>query len=459
MGTDKADIKTPKSRSATASWSGYNYQGTVGIYVALKKITELITEDSAALNNLNDFLIEYESPTGEDFDIKKGEKILSRHQVKATQGKTLCSYRTVIDIDKASSFNITGIDEDKRYLHVSENVEGWGLTEEQHKEQYPDREWVNNPKKIQLYLYDDNREYCPIREIDDKCSNLIQSTFSILNPDLHTPLQPGEAENRFLRILENLDGEITKAHESMSENVGKRTYPTISFKDIKDIMTGEDEISTNRDYERNSRRLKNKFSRSCEQAVENFILDNANRDQAKIEGFKDIYNKILRKSNEDFMDLIYNFSFRHTKDRSETDFEETALEKIIAEYIMQAGENNINIDKFLFDQLSKEKHILSGIVAGEKLSPSIQKRILNFSSESVSIRPWSADQIIVNQLITKDWDWKKDLISSTKDPSNKYSQDLMNPEYPHRFIEADLIRLRSVDKAIKIKNQETNKAI
>jgi hypothetical protein len=67
---DNSSNDKTKSRSAVASWSGYNYQGVIGIYVALKKITELITEDSAALNNLNDFLIEYESPTGEDFDIK-----------------------------------------------------------------------------------------------------------------------------------------------------------------------------------------------------------------------------------------------------------------------------------------------------------------------------------------------------------------------------------------------------
>jgi hypothetical protein len=443
---DNSSNDKTKSRSAVASWSGYNYQGKVGIYVALCKIQELSSSDSTSLEN---FYVEYESLEGEDFDIKENEKILSRHQVKAIQKKYLSNYKEVLN-----GFDIEDVPEDSRYLHiVCEEIEGWGLRENDYSTKYPNRTWVGNHKNIKLYSYDDNREYCPIGEINDKCSQLIQDIFNTLNPDLHTHLQPGEAEDRFLRILENLDGEITKAHESMRENVSQRTYPAINFKDIKDIITEEDEISTNRDYEKNCRKLKNKFICSCEKAVQDYILDDVNIDQAKIEGFKSIYNKIVRKSNKNFMDLIYNFSFRMRENSSNIDFDETAIEEIIAKYIMEASLKDINTDKFLFDQLPQEKHVLSGIVGKQSISTSLKCNIQNFLRKSESIRPWSRDEFIVNQNITDDWKWNEELISSTQDHS-KYSQGLINPEHLHRFTEADSIRLRSVKEAIRIKNQE-----
>ena len=37
MAKDNSSNDKTKSRSAVASWSGYNYQGIIGIYVALKK--------------------------------------------------------------------------------------------------------------------------------------------------------------------------------------------------------------------------------------------------------------------------------------------------------------------------------------------------------------------------------------------------------------------------------------
>ena len=363
MAKDNSNNDKTKSRSAVASWSAYNYQGKVGIYVALHEIQELLSSSNDASLDLEKFYVEYESPEGEDFDIKKDSKTLSRHQVKATQGKTLCSYRTVIDKD--SSFNITGVDEDKCYLHVSENVEGWGLSEEQYKSKYPRRTWVANLKKIRLYPYDDNREYCPIKEIKGKCSQLIKKIFNKLNPESHGHLQSEEAEDRFWRILENLDGEITKAHKNMSKQGGKRTCPTICFQEIKDIINGEDEISTNRDYARNCRRLKDKFICSCEQAVDDFIRDNKSEGGAENlyqdtrRKFLNICNEIIRKPNGDFMDLIYNFSFRFREDRTKIDFDEISVEKIITEYIMKTALDKLITEKFLCDELKKEKYILS----------------------------------------------------------------------------------------------------
>ncbi|MFM7457397.1 MAG: ABC-three component system protein [bacterium] len=453
MAKDNSSADETTSRSAVASWSGYNYQGKVGIYVALKEIKELISEDSTTLDN---FSIEYESPTGEDFDIKKGEEILSRHQVKATQGKSLSSYRNVIDINGTNSFDVRGVDENERYLHVSTEVEGWGLSQEDYERKYPNRnrKWVANLNNIQLYAYEkgeDQQNYCPIDEINNKCTGLIQEISKSLNSDSHTPLQSGEAKDIFLRILENLDGEITKAHQSRSQDSDERIYPTIRFKDIKDIITREDETSTDRHDERGCRRLKDKFICSCEKAVEDYILDNEDIDQAKIEGFKSIYKGIVRKSNEDFMDLIYNFSFHDTKDRSETDFDDIAIKEIIAEYIIGTGVEDINTDKFLFDQLPKEKHILSGIVAKENLSTSVKQRFKQFLPTSNNFRAWSSDQVIVNQFISETWNWDNEKFSITELNTDNLVSD---PHLSHRFTRPDCMKFKSIKDAIKAKLAE-----
>lgn len=64
--------------SAISSWEGYEYQGHIAIYVALKKIKKLLEEDNNLIDNM---ILEIEG--AEDFSIKKNNKYLTLHQVKS----------------------------------------------------------------------------------------------------------------------------------------------------------------------------------------------------------------------------------------------------------------------------------------------------------------------------------------------------------------------------------------
>jgi hypothetical protein len=228
----------------------------------------------------------------------------------------------------------------------------------------------------------------------------------------------------------------------------------INFNEIIQIINEEDEISVNRSSAKDCRRLKNKFTTSCEQAIQDFILDNEeslNEYQASIITFQNIYNRIIQKPNEEFMDLINHISFRY-RENTMIDFEEAAIKLVIAEYIIKTN-SELDTEKFLFDKLLIGKYILSGIVGENSLKPSLKTRIQKFLMHGNSIRSWSSDEFIVNQNITHDWKWDEELISKTTQNSEQ-SEQYANRDEQYCFTRPDSIKLRSVDDAIKRKRQE-----
>ena len=72
-----------EKNNATSSWSGYNHQGQVGIFLALKELSELIQNDE----DFRGYSVQFEKEDGEDIDIVKGIEVISRHQVKANKNK------------------------------------------------------------------------------------------------------------------------------------------------------------------------------------------------------------------------------------------------------------------------------------------------------------------------------------------------------------------------------------
>ena len=77
---------------ATPTWNGFNYQGKVGLYVALKKLNDVYKKDKST--DFSKFSLEFE--WFEDFAIKYDNKYLSIHQVKAKQSKQKSDYKTLI---------------------------------------------------------------------------------------------------------------------------------------------------------------------------------------------------------------------------------------------------------------------------------------------------------------------------------------------------------------------------
>lgn len=114
---------------ASSSWSGYQYQGKVTIYIALKLINEFIKNKE----ELKEYCIEVERR--EDLAIKKGEKYISFHQVKARKGDIYMNDyleaidKLLIEKDKNPTSNI--------YLHTIVAIKDW--SEEKFIKLYTDK--------------------------------------------------------------------------------------------------------------------------------------------------------------------------------------------------------------------------------------------------------------------------------------------------------------------------------
>ncbi|CZA99721.1 hypothetical protein [Streptococcus suis] len=101
---------TGKKNNATSSWSGYNHQGQVGIFLASKELNELLQKG----DSYSGYSIEFEKEDGEDVDIVQNNTVISRHQVKAKiTSKNLNDYKDVL-----TEFNVNGVDKGSRYLHT-----------------------------------------------------------------------------------------------------------------------------------------------------------------------------------------------------------------------------------------------------------------------------------------------------------------------------------------------------
>lgn len=170
---------------ATATWSGYNHQGKVGLFIALREMVSLI-EPGATLNAgmFHDWYLEFEGP--EDFDICKQtpcsnpEYIHSRHQVKAyagQEGRIFSGYKKVVKPyttdggNHMPGFNKTILDEnrntlpnvelpvEKRFIHLVQAVPSWKS------------DLANNPNQVSPYKYPSYgntlaRTYCELSNSD-----------------------------------------------------------------------------------------------------------------------------------------------------------------------------------------------------------------------------------------------------------------------------------------------------
>lgn len=113
---------------ATATWSGYIYQGYVAIYVALKQICKLLSLPDALDKETIGLIYQLEVENWEDVAIvredEKGKSYLSIHQVKNRQENNIGAYkRALIQLMLEKSFLIQqnlGVPE--AYLHTSRKI-------------------------------------------------------------------------------------------------------------------------------------------------------------------------------------------------------------------------------------------------------------------------------------------------------------------------------------------------
>jgi hypothetical protein len=107
---------TEEAYDATASWSGYIYQGKVALYHALKIINEQEKTDQPMDISGLELEIEWE----EDFSVKYNNDYISYHQVKAYKAPPPSAFKDAIKgvLSKLSS-NVTA----DAFLHIWEDIQ------------------------------------------------------------------------------------------------------------------------------------------------------------------------------------------------------------------------------------------------------------------------------------------------------------------------------------------------
>ncbi len=195
------------SRNATASWSGYNHQGKIGLLVALRKINSLHGTNP----DLAEYGIEYE--TQEDVKIQHLGAIQEVHQVKAlTDSTTIGSYTAALAAFEACP--------NLNYLHSICEIHNWGnLTPGQ------------NPHNVQQYPYSNALNYCHLNDIFDYLDTEI-FTF-LTNADHPQRTNEGWRANCYQEFLATLDEKIRFEHAN-NPQVDYRVSFTLA--EIAEIM-------------------------------------------------------------------------------------------------------------------------------------------------------------------------------------------------------------------------------
>lgn len=300
---------------ATASWSGYSYQGKVAIYITLKKINEIRTQNPDC--NMDGYCLELEWI--EDFAVlRKNESselvYESIHQVKARKDKNLSAYSSALikllqkidankEIEKAFLHTIESINYQNDWLNElkkvsvdDSEVKKWIddintlLTDSDKKSKFAmelskkrsdfskqlkkhlngkitldnidealrnfklDLESVLDKigngfsdetlKKVNLYSYNNEQEYCDLDEIDDLIRTEIISYWDI-GLGTEWKIQDRSFQDIVLRCLVGIiDTHIMNRHK----NYGSGDIEKLNFYEFEEILRSDAPIERCRDY-------------------------------------------------------------------------------------------------------------------------------------------------------------------------------------------------------------------
>jgi hypothetical protein len=195
------------SRNATASWSGYNHQGKVGLLVCLRKLKELNCENFG--------LMRMELETKEDVRLIEDGIDIEVHQVKAYgDGTTIGPYKPALkDFEKCDGGN---------YLHTICEITNWrNLTP------------ADNPSQVERFCYTDDLNYCALDMIDVYIFDEIKNVLGILgHPNWNNLDWQKNAFNEYLAVL---DCKIRVEHHTKAS---KDDYEiAFEFTDIVNIVS------------------------------------------------------------------------------------------------------------------------------------------------------------------------------------------------------------------------------
>ena len=366
-----------EKRNATASWSGYLHQGKVGIFVALQHINSLISEWNNPENIrtlLNDWKIVYEC--AEDFDIKRGDNAISRHQVKAYKdGNYPNDYKEVLS---QTGFDINGVDRERRYLHTVVEVKGFYMSRDEFRNNYPDCIFVENPNNIQLFEYPHQNLFCPLinEQLGDKikeyCISQIGDILTKLNHDEH-----GNKDwqmERLNDIISKLDDNIKHCHRN-----GCNNHPTISFNEIYELIVSNDRYVNSLIYSIREKFI-NCWTRFLVECDENGV-EYCREFEIEIE--KKI-RTIYEKDNVSFIQFLKNINPDIKIDGNIDSFSDAVdlcnpigLKDVFFECLIKVSDEDFIIDKIGYDK--DGGYWLTAIMRNKNKVNSIVKAIINNS--------------------------------------------------------------------------------
>ena len=322
-----------KKNNATSSWSGYNHQGQVGIFLALKKLSELIQKGE----DYSVYSVQFEKEDGEDVDIVRNNAVISRHQVKAkTSGKLPSAYSDVL-----INFNNKGdIDENSKYLHTICEVIGFGLPQNNFDFLFQNQKgrkptFVENPCRVKLYQYPDGKKYCKLSgvnesKIDNFCKTEIKNILVLRNHSLKD--DDDHINETLFELKDLLCTKIREAHEA-----GGGVNPEVLFSEIHEIVT-----STKKREKQAIRRAKRLFE----------IYWNKNFDDST-DSF--LFNDILNLSHQEFEAFIIDIhpqkSIKSLKEVQSIDalLDEDIFEEIFYEFYKEINQEFFDISELRYD--------------------------------------------------------------------------------------------------------------
>jgi hypothetical protein len=288
MGNVKATSNKTNGNSyttdASPSWNGYNHQGKVGIYVALKMIEKIKKEDHSRY--------ELELEWFEDFSIKKDDLYQSIHQVKTYSDTAISKYKDAIWLLLAKLLDFKHIS--NAFLHVtqsltnSQNIKGrlleldpptviskdkeddkkrtksiYASPRECYDKVYASGKYEELSEKFLLYNYNGDQNYCSMDDIED----LIKDQLKKLIKENVTEVRVDRAYHYLLGLV---DKNIRERHLNIQDKKRENIRVPIKFIEIQEIVENNFE-TVSKEYV--SFYLKNEFNRITHCLIEDLEVD------------------------------------------------------------------------------------------------------------------------------------------------------------------------------------------
>lgn len=250
--------------TAIPTWSGFIYQGRVGLYHILKQLNSK-TEDE-----INELLFQIDSI--EDFTILKSNAVggntpISMHQVKAVKSNGYTTYRDDF-AQLENKWTAIGIQTVDAFFHLATQNE---KTKTQIEALHP---------KMKIYKYENNAESCSLNDIDVKIREQIVLVLQKFNIGGHNNLNTVQLLNEILEkivsdkviYIHSLNhGGVAIRNAAFDNPIPLQNFLNALRTDISSLI--QDEVYFEGKIRNNLNRYYQEFCLDCEEEEDNLSTE------------------------------------------------------------------------------------------------------------------------------------------------------------------------------------------